>query len=117
MLMVWNRTLTGNDPQIEALCRRYIASLGDKRAALESAWRGCRPDGDRDAGLRELAALAHRLAGSAGSYGFDELGLQARNVDRIASNLLANAAHPDGRHLAHEVATLFAAIDSARSQR
>ncbi|CAG0987698.1 hypothetical protein GPROT1_02752 [Gammaproteobacteria bacterium] len=116
MLMVWNRTLTGNDPQIEALCRRYIASLGDKRAALEAAWRGCCADGDRESALRELASLAHRLAGSAGSYGFDELGLQARNVDRLASILLANPASTAGKNLAFEVTGLLDAIDAARQQ-
>lgn len=113
MLMIWNRALIGDDPQVEALCHRYIASLADKRQALQEARQAWRTSGDGDASLRALAALAHRLAGSAGSYGFDALGNQARLVDELADQVLESGSGKDCARLDAEISALLDALDQA----
>jgi HPt (histidine-containing phosphotransfer) domain-containing protein len=62
----------------EALRRRYLDSFPDKRAALEAASANLvNHDAEAQQGLRQLA---HKLAGSAGMYGFDDIGQLAREV-------------------------------------
>jgi HPt (histidine-containing phosphotransfer) domain-containing protein len=62
----------------EALRRRYIDSFPGKRAALEAAIGNLgNPD---DEAAQVLRQLAHKLAGSAGMYGFDDIGHLAREV-------------------------------------
>jgi HPt (histidine-containing phosphotransfer) domain-containing protein len=62
----------------EALRRRYIDSFPDKCAALEAAAASL---ASNDAGAQQaLRQLAHKLAGSAGMYGFDDIGHLAREV-------------------------------------
>jgi HPt (histidine-containing phosphotransfer) domain-containing protein len=62
----------------EALRRRYVDSFPDKRAALEAA--SANVDNDGAEAQRVLRQLAHKLAGSAGMYGFDDIGQLAREV-------------------------------------
>ncbi len=62
----------------DALRRRYIDSFPAKGAALEAAMEGLSVN---DPGtLQTLRLLAHKLAGSAGMYGFDDLGHLAREA-------------------------------------
>jgi HPt (histidine-containing phosphotransfer) domain-containing protein len=58
----------------EALRQRFLAGLPERWREIEAA-----PD-DR----ARIAAL-HRLAGAAGSYGFDELGRTARAAEHLAA--------------------------------
>ena len=58
----------------EALRQRFLAGLPERWREIETA-----PDG------RALAAALHRLAGAAGSYGFDELGRAARAAEHLAA--------------------------------
>jgi HPt (histidine-containing phosphotransfer) domain-containing protein len=62
----------------EALRRRYVDSFPDKRAALEAA--SANVDNDGAGAQQALRQLAHKLAGSAGMYGFDDIGQLAREV-------------------------------------
>jgi chemotaxis protein histidine kinase CheA len=62
----------------EALRRRYIDSFPDKWAALDAAASGL--SGHDPEALLLLRMQAHKLAGSAGMYGFDDLGHLAREV-------------------------------------
>ncbi len=62
----------------EALRRRYIDSFPDKRAALEAA--SADLDNQGAESQQTLRQLAHKLAGSAGMYGFDDIGQLAREV-------------------------------------
>lgn len=100
---------------MDALRQRYAASLADKRAALVDAWETWRASGDSPACLRELATLAHRLAGSAGSYGYDELGVRAGALDRIATAL--QDAPGDNNRLDEAARAVLAAIDAAQARR
>jgi HPt (histidine-containing phosphotransfer) domain-containing protein len=81
----------------EALRRRYIDSFPDKCAALEAAIGNIR-NHEVDA-LQALRQLAHKLAGSAGMYGFDDIGQLAREVvhaiDAGAGGLIINGLSRD----------------------
>jgi len=62
----------------EPLRRRYIDTFPDKSAALSAAL-DLLANGDA-AGPRSLRDQAHKLAGSAGMYGFDDVGQLAREI-------------------------------------
>jgi HPt (histidine-containing phosphotransfer) domain-containing protein len=85
---------------LASLRANYARSFPSKLAALAEAWRAF--DGGADeASARALHVLVHRLAGSAGSYGFAELGTRARAVDLVLAAW--KDAAPDGRAAASEV--------------
>jgi HPt (histidine-containing phosphotransfer) domain-containing protein len=70
------------DP-IAALHARYRASFPEKRAELQAAlsrWRDAPASADA---MAQLYLLTHKLAGSAGAYGFDGLATLARTADRL----------------------------------
>lgn len=62
----------------EPLRRRYLESFPAKAAALNLVL-DTLSDGNPES-IRQLRDLAHKLAGSAGMYGFEELGQQAREI-------------------------------------
>lgn len=75
--------MTEVDPRLDALQTRYHASLAGKRADVEQAWHAVRVD-CADIGSQEtLLRLVHRLAGSAESYGFAEIGRTAARTDML----------------------------------
>ena len=104
-----------DDPRMDALRKRYADSLADKRAALVGAWEAWRAADRSSAHLRELAMQAHRLAGSAGSYGYDALGASAGALDRLATSM--QDARGDAARVDDAVQAVLAAIDAARAQR
>lgn len=65
---------------IVALTAKFVASLPEKRQAMESAFALWKDAGDANA-LKDLIGVAHKLAGSGGSYGFDALGRAARDLE------------------------------------
>lgn len=70
------------DP-IAALHARFRASFPEKRVDLLAAladWRAAPQSADA---IAALYLLTHKLAGSAGAYGFDALAEHARNADRL----------------------------------
>ena len=70
------------DP-IAALHARYRASLPEKRAELLAALSGWRDQPAAADRLLAIHQLTHKLAGSAGAYGFDALTDLARAADRL----------------------------------
>lgn len=72
------------------LTRKFTASLSAKRAGLEASWKQVQASQWSSESLAQLRHLAHRLAGSAGSYGFEGLGALALRVD-IALNSVINS--------------------------
>lgn len=70
--------------QMAALGRQYRDGLPLRHAALAEAWSQCADDGEEAAWLR-LREVAHKLSGSAASYGFDAMGAAARDLDRLLS--------------------------------
>ena len=68
------------EPVDRELLEHYLAGAGEKLAALEAALASART-GESGAGETLRRAL-HKLAGSAGTYGFTELGTEARDLER-----------------------------------
>src|SRR6267154_403381 len=67
------------EPVDRELLEHYLAGAGEKLAVLEAALASARTG---EAGAREaLRSALHKLAGSAGTYGFTELGSQARSLE------------------------------------
>ena len=75
--------------QLDALQKRYCASLAEKQTAIERAWSAVREDcndlGNQDA----LLTLVHRLAGSAQSYGYVAIGNLAAEADVLLDQVRA----------------------------
>ncbi len=92
-----------SDP-VAALHARYRASFPEKRDDLQAAlaaWREAPTAAER---IAALYLLVHKLAGSAGAYGFDALA----DVARIADRLLQ--AHARGGEALTQVAPIEAAV-------
>lgn len=70
----------GGEAVDRELLEHYLAGAGEKLKALDAALAAGRTGkaGARDALQRAL----HKLAGSAGTYGFEELGVEARNLEK-----------------------------------
>ena len=107
--------------QFSVLQDRYLNTMPEKRVVLERAWERMRTAPQDPAGLKELFPLVHRLAGSASSYGFEDLGDAALRVHdtldrhRVRSGQLEPA---DASALVHELKPqmeqLIRALESAR---
>jgi uncharacterized protein (TIGR00725 family) len=68
------------EPVDRELLEHYLAGAGEKLAAVDAALGSARTG---DAGARDaLRRALHKLAGSAGTYGFTELGAQARVLEK-----------------------------------
>lgn len=63
-----------DDPEFQALIRDFVSDLAGKLDTITRA----RTAADREA----LATEAHRIAGSAGAYGFERLGATARACEQ-----------------------------------
>lgn len=72
------------EEDIDRLHERYRVSMAEKADELEALWPlpTSSPAKDRIPLLRQTL---HRLAGSAGSYGFTEIGAQARLLEQWLS--------------------------------
>jgi HPt (histidine-containing phosphotransfer) domain-containing protein len=73
--------------ELEALRREFGQQLPARLAALQTLLRALKASGDT-AGLEEAQQLAHKLRGSAGSYGFHELSDEMKRVEGALDVLL-----------------------------
>jgi uncharacterized protein (TIGR00725 family) len=91
------KTRAGEEAVDRELLENYLAGAGEKLAALEAALAAAR-SGERGA-LDGLRKALHKLAGSAGANGFDELSARARDLEKrvqvadepLAEDLLLDA--------------------------
>ena len=78
----------------ESLLALYRLSLKDSRQRVRRQWDVLSAADDvtqdHDPTVNDLRSLLHKLAGSAGSYGFDALGDHARALERYWIAWLAN---------------------------
>lgn len=95
--------------QMAELRKHYFAGLPARRAALAEAWAAC-VDAGAEAPWQQLRDVAHKLSGSAPSYGFEAMGLAARELDRLLSG---RAPCRQRTGVAAEVARLIATLDAA----
>lgn len=87
----------------------YKQSLPDKLRDIERDWTDCKSTAWADGSVAELKTKVHRLAGSAGLYGFDGLGLAARELDIQLADV-AEADKPEKEEL---LLSLMAHLESA----
>jgi uncharacterized protein (TIGR00725 family) len=96
------------------MLEHYLAGTGDRLAKLSAAISAAKQGG---AGSKdELRNALHKLAGSAGTYGFAELGEMARDLEKrvvAADDPLAEDILLDAISLRHEMEDSF---DDARSR-
>ncbi len=111
---------------LTALNERYRASLPDKRGAIMAAYAAWRADLAELEHPRELNRLLHKLAGSAGGYGYARLGEAARAADGLLHEWLLDAPQAiSERHvlaltiepLLRALADLFAAAMGQQGER
>ena len=97
--------MSDSSQRLDFLRATYTQSLASKYSALESAWHefAAAPDA---VPLRDLHVLAHRLAGSASGYGYEQIGEFARTVDTHLSEWedLPGSLRGSGTMLAQKLA-------------
>lgn len=74
--------------ELAELYRSYIRRLPEKLDDIEHLSCSLHTAKDTREVLAELHAQAHKLAGSAGTYGCPEVGLAARNYENLVGSLL-----------------------------
>lgn len=107
------RAVLADDPSMQALRERYATALTDKRSTLLAQWRAWRASEGGLTHLRELRMQAHRLAGSAGCYGYALVGERANHLDTLAGEALDRPEALEQPQLDQAVTALLAALDSA----
>jgi HPt (histidine-containing phosphotransfer) domain-containing protein len=93
-----------SNPAFRAVFDRFMARLiesGERLRQLEGA---ITPDAP--AVVSEIRLIAHRLAGSAGTFGFAQLGATARRLD-----VLLHRDAPEPELVRAQIRQLLAAID------
>lgn len=96
------------------LLSRYVASLPEKRARIYNCWQRVESSGWNADMLAKLKAEVHRLAGSAGSYGLEELGALASTFE-ASLKLAATSPQPRGtigQQFTHLIQSLDAALNN-----
>ena len=77
---------TTRQDKLHKLQDKYIAQLPGKLNALNRVWQKALHDNDM-AELAQLRQLAHNLAGSAGTFGFPTVSIEARNLEDTLRDL------------------------------
>ena len=77
--------------RLEALRREYATQLPQRLAAIEDCWAQLTGSHPVPAMLTELHRLAHNLAGSGKTFGFDAVSDSARSLEQYARSTLAQA--------------------------
>jgi diguanylate cyclase (GGDEF)-like protein len=83
---------------------RYLSSLPEKLGQLREAWQRLQNNGWRPQHIEPLRGIAHRLAGSAGSYGFQPQGQAAAALEDL---LVRFAEAPDQQDLPLQITEGF----------
>lgn len=98
---------------IDELHLRYHAALAEKAAELEALWPlpTSSPARERIAPLRQLL---HKLAGSAGSYGYADIGAQARLLEQWLSAWGTGGPRPGARPPLRMSQAFLSLIESLR---
>lgn len=102
--------------ELAALYENYVQRLPEKLQHIQQTASALRAGSENQAVLRELHALTHKLAGSAGTYGCKAVGEAARNYEILVNGLLeADAMTGSAEHqqLVQAQSELEKAIDLA----
>lgn len=69
-------------PKISNLNEIYLKSLPEKATVVSMAWKKAVSDSFAVDSMTELQSVFHKLAGSAGMYGYTELAVQAAEIEQ-----------------------------------
>ncbi len=97
-------------PELDALRESYAKRLPGRLVELDTALRTARAAGASEADARSAQRLAHTLKGTAGSYGFADVGAALETIDHALLKILE-----DGPRDASEWAKLDHALSLARA--
>ncbi len=101
--------------RLEELRARFVAGLPDRVATIVAAAAPLTPalgaDGSRETADR-LRRVAHQLAGTAGTFGFDAPGEIARGIE-VACSALVDGAAPPGAAQCDDIARQVRALEAA----
>ncbi len=97
-------------PALQKLMAQFGEQLPDKLAEIRRLHEAC--EGSDDQTLQDYYTAVHRIAGSAGSYGYREVSETARLLDRFLSDVLAGEA----AYSVERAEELLAGIDEALKQ-
>ncbi len=104
-----NRPLS---PALQKLMAQFGDQLPDKVAEIRRLHQSC-ADAEDEQVLQDYYTAVHRIAGSAGSYGFRAVSESARVLDRYLSDVIAG----EKAYAAEQAAALLADIDEAVARR
>jgi HPt (histidine-containing phosphotransfer) domain-containing protein len=97
---------------LRALILRHCATLVERVGALGTIVLSLSTAGDRQRQIADGRALAHQIAGSSGSIGFDEISTLAADLEYKFLELQGSGQSLDRTRLA-EVASLYRKLESA----
>jgi len=101
--------------RLELQQEKYLNSLPLKKDRIMSCWQGIQVKGWNCTCLSDLKTEVHRLSGSAGSYGLEELGSAANALDRLFATTVDIPTVSDT--IAGLIESLFSALDLAIADR
>jgi diguanylate cyclase (GGDEF)-like protein len=99
--------------RVGELRARYLASVPDKLKQLRDAWSQVQANGWSADNLEPLRGIAHRLAGSAGSYGFHPQGQAAAALEEL---LVRFVEAPDEQTRPEQIAQGFERLSAGLQQ-
>jgi len=85
--------------KIDELKRSFVEGLGARLSEIEGALERLRQDAplmDQKDILRIILEQAHKIAGSAGTFGYGELGVTASEIERLCDRILKGKHGADG---------------------
>ncbi|MBF0371068.1 MAG: EAL domain-containing protein [Magnetococcales bacterium] len=77
-----------------AIRTEWAAKLPEKLQQMQTLWQNLQKGAWQPEQLRELHRLVHSLAGSGGTFGFPQIGLEARKVEILLKNFLEEEDPP-----------------------
>lgn len=111
---IWSRNMSAGpeielDDELEALRNKFAEGLPERIEVIEQAWRAVETEDWSGDALMPLFRAAHSLAGAGATFGFPEVGAEARRLaDEVMIYLRgAQPKAPDGPE---RIAPLIAAV-------
>lgn len=77
---------TDKQTRLQELQSQYVTQLPEKLNAIDTIWQKAR-DSKNPIHLPQLRQLAHNLAGSAGTFGFPDVSIEARKLEELIKSI------------------------------
>ncbi len=96
--------------QVALLEQKYLDDLPDKLASIDNLWRKLLYTKWNDDAFALFFRLLHGMAGSAGSFGFEELGATASKLDAVCKQIIDSGMPPSAEQRNH-ISTMLEALN------